>query len=86
MNIRFTTIFGWVVNKRTCEVKKSFVLRFSLTNYISLEDLDEDPDLVFYAKGFLGIPIYVSEDKTGHCFEHTHRPLKRFARSTWLTR
>ena len=66
---------GWVVNKRTCEVKKSFVLRTNTTNYISLEDLDEDPDLVFYAKGFLGIPIYVSEDKTGQLsFEHTHPP------------
>ena len=56
---------GWEVNKRTCEVKKSFVLRTNTTSYISLEDLDEDPDLVFYAKGFLGIPIYVSEDKSG---------------------
>lgn len=66
---------GWLVNKRTGEVIRSFELCTNKTNYVSLEDIGEDPDLVFYAKGFLGVPIYVSADKSGQLsFEHTHPP------------
>lgn len=48
----------------------------NMTNYISFDGLPaEQRDLVLWAEGFLGIPIYVSTDQFNNIsMEHTHPP------------
>ena len=48
----------------------------NMTSYISFDGLPaEQRDLVLWAEGFLGIPIYVSTDQFNNIsMEHTHPP------------
>ncbi|MDA9242729.1 hypothetical protein N9P26_01530 [Amylibacter sp.] len=78
--------FAYLVCKKDKVIKKKFPLRSNETNKINLSRDDFSSNHYIVTKGFLGIPIYLSESKEGHLsFEHTHPPhsnthgLNRFA-------
>jgi hypothetical protein len=78
--------FAYLVCKKDRVIKKSFALRCNETSKINLNSEDFSASHYIVTKGFLGVPIYLSESKEGHLsFEHTHPPhsnthgLNRFA-------
>ena len=67
--------FAYLVCKKEKIIKKKFLLRSNETSKINLNSDDISSDHYIVTKGFLGIPIYLSESKEGHLsFEHTHPP------------
>ena len=66
---------AYLVCKRDGIVKKTYKLRSNETSKINLTAEDFNPNHYIVTKGFLGVPIYLSESKEGHLsFEHTHPP------------
>ena len=64
-----------VVDKATARVEAEFDLACNRTNVVELPAALVRPGTYLYAKGFLGVPIYLSESADGHLsFEHTHPP------------
>ena len=66
---------AYLVCKKDKVIKKSYILRSNETSIISLSAEDCNSNHYIVTKGFLGVPIYLSESKDGHLsFEHTHPP------------
>ena len=66
---------AYLVCKSNRIIKKSYVLYSNETNRIELDAQDIKPDHYLVTKGFLGVPIYLTESADGHLsFEHTHPP------------
>lgn len=67
--------FAYLVCKQTNSIKKRFVMQTNRLNVINLVDEDCNPNHYLVSDGYLGIPIYLSENASGHLsFEHTHPP------------
>jgi len=66
---------GYLVDKQSKEVIKEFSLFTNSSNFIQIENEIINENLYIVAKGYLGIPIYLSEGKNNELsFEHTHPP------------
>jgi hypothetical protein len=66
---------AYVVDKANARVEAEFDLVCNRTNVIELPAATVRPGTYLYAKGFLGVPIYLSESSDGHLsLEHTHPP------------
>ena len=66
---------AYLVCKETKAIKKSFVMQTNSLNVIKLDSEDCNPNHYLVSDDYLGIPIYLSENASGHLsFEHTHPP------------
>lgn len=66
---------AYIVNKSNSKVEAEYDIYSNSTNFIELSKDLIGPDMYIYCKGFLSIPVYLSEARDGHLsFEHTHPP------------
>ena len=66
--------FAYLIDFSKKKIIRSFKILSNTTNEINLQKDQIKPDIYLFTKGFLGIPIYVSQKDNALSMEHTHPP------------
>jgi hypothetical protein len=65
---------GYLIDYKSKQVLEKIPLQTNTTNCIKVEKKYLLPNVFLYTDGYLGIPIYISQDKGHLSMEHTHPP------------
>lgn len=69
---------GYFINIKEKKIEETVELKLNHTNLFEINEFLIKPEIFFFTKNYLGIPVYLSENKGHLSMEHTHPPHSTF--------